>query len=147
MPATRPSCYLHSPCNPDDSPQKKIHFREEESEVQRGETTSLRMLNVRVNNPGESTSKGVSHPQCNAEPSSSHRFCGSLKKHLTGQWNLLLNLLSPYQGLVNHGVGHRNTHIRPRRKQERPHAMSMILGGALIDKDKSCKSSAGDSHR
>lgn len=104
------------------------HFTEEESEVQRGETTSLLTLNVRVNNPGRSTSKGVSHPQCNTEPSSSHRVLWFSEISSHRPWNLLLNLLSPYQGSVNHSVAHRNTPIRTRREQERPHALSMVLG-------------------
>lgn len=49
--------------------KKKVKFR--------GETTSLWMLNVRVSNPSGSTSKEVSHPQCNAEPSSSHKVLWS----------------------------------------------------------------------
>lgn len=55
-------------------------------------------------------------------------FCGSLKYYLTGHWNLLLNLLSPYQGLVNQSVGHTNRHIQKRREQERPHAPGVVLG-------------------
>lgn len=69
-------CCLRIPCKlttPLRGKGQNSHFTEEESEVQRGETTSTKMLSIRMNNPGRSTSKRVSHPRGNAEPSPAHR--------------------------------------------------------------------------